>query len=95
MAARFSGLLDFLEQAWYLDRLYYAVIVNPFVRGANFLWRKVDEGIIDGALDGAGSLLAIAASGLRGTVTGRATSYIMASVIGAAALLLYFAWSSF
>lgn len=94
-AARYSGIFTFLEQAWYLDRLYYAVIVNPFVRGAGFLWRKVDEGVIDGFLDGAGNTLAGVANGLRGTVTGKATSYIMASVVGAAALLVYFAWSSF
>lgn len=94
MAARYSGVLTFLEQAWYLDRFYYAVIVNPFVRAANFLWRKVDEGVIDGVLDGAGNTLAGVANGLRGTVTGKATSYIMASAVGAAALLLYFAWSS-
>ncbi|MDA8086427.1 MAG: hypothetical protein M0Z75_06980, partial [Nitrospiraceae bacterium] len=93
-AARYSGLLRFFEQAWYLDRLYYAVIVNPFVRAAGFLWRKVDEGVIDGFLDGAGNTLAGVANGLRGTVTGKATSYIMASVVGAAALLIYFAWSS-
>ncbi len=58
------------------------------------LWNKVDEGVIDGALDGLGSSLAGAGTYLRTSVTGRASAYIIATVIGAAAILIFFTWSS-
>jgi NADH-quinone oxidoreductase subunit L len=93
LAVRFSFVTDFLYAAWYLDRFYYRLLVAPYGRAAEFLWRKVDEGSIDRAMDGTGSAVARAGSLLRASVTGRASTYILATVAGAALILVYFTWS--
>ena len=92
LAARYSGLVSFLSSAWYLDRLYYAIIVRPYARLAEFLWRVVDEGVIDRLLDGTGMGIARTGTLIRASVTGRASTYIIVTAAGAAAMLLYFAW---
>jgi NADH-quinone oxidoreductase subunit L len=95
LKARYPGIVSFLLAGWRLDGLYKAVFVVPFRRVAEVLWKRVDEGAIDGTFDGIGSSLASAATQLRRSVTGRASAYIMATVIGAAAILVFFAWSSY
>ena len=92
LAARYSWLVSFLSSAWYLDRLYYAIIVRPYARLAEFLWRVVDEGVIDRLLDGTGMGIARTGTLIRASVTGRASTYIIVTAAGAAAMLLYFAW---
>jgi NADH-quinone oxidoreductase subunit L len=92
LALRHSALLDFLYNAWYLDRLYYKLFVTPYARVASFLWRYVDERCIDRAFDGAGEGFARTGTWLRRAVTGRASTYIFATAAGAAFILTYFAW---
>jgi NADH-quinone oxidoreductase subunit L len=94
-SARYSGLESFLFAGWRLDWLYTTVLVKPFGRFADVLWKQVDERVIDGALDGFGSFLARTGTFLRTSVTGRASAYILATVIGAAAILLFFTWGSY
>ena len=95
MSARYSGLESFLFAGWRLDWLYRVAFVVPFGKAADMLWNKVDEGAIDSALDGIASSLAGAGTFLGRSVTGRASAYILATVIGAAAILIYFTWSSY
>jgi NADH-quinone oxidoreductase subunit L len=92
MIQRSSRLLDFLYQAWYLDKAYYFLFVKPYGKLANMLWKRVDVGVIDAAVDGTGAGLARSATFLRGAVTGKASTYITATVVGAAAIMFYFAW---
>jgi len=41
---------------YFVDEAYDALIVNPIVDGSRVvLWRGVDAGLIDGAVDGAGT----------------------------------------
>ncbi|MBI5695932.1 MAG: NADH-quinone oxidoreductase subunit L [Nitrospirae bacterium] len=91
LAARYTDLNDFLSRAWGLDALYYRLFVTPFSRMADVLWHRVDEGAINRALDGIGDGLAWGGSMMRLSVTGRASTYIMATIVGAAAIILYFA----
>lgn len=94
LVARYAWLVSFLYNAWYLDRLYYKAFVRPYQRAAAYLWNKVDEGVIDDSLDSAGLSVTSAGNWLRASVTGRASTYIISVVIGAAAILIYFAWES-
>jgi len=93
LALRYSALVDFLYSAWYLDRLYYKIFVTPYSIVADFLWHRVDEGAVDRSIEGAGLSLAGAGTALRAYVTGRASTYIIATVIGSVLLLIYFTWS--
>ncbi len=51
-----SGFKRVLYHKWYVDELYDALIVQPVVRTSRFCWRVIDDGIIDGIVNGAGYL---------------------------------------
>ena len=36
---------------WYVDEIYQTVILRPIVSTSRFLWRVVDQGIIDGLVN--------------------------------------------
>jgi len=58
LAARFAGLHRLLLNKYYVDEIYDAAIVEPIRRGSErALWKVVDAGVIDGAVNGAGSLV--------------------------------------
>jgi NADH-quinone oxidoreductase subunit L len=56
VAAALGGLYRLVLNKYFVDEAYDALIVNPIVDGSRIvLWRGVDAGLIDGAVDGAGS----------------------------------------
>lgn len=89
LAARFSGLYQMLLDKYRVDELYDRVVVAPFLRTCNWLWRVVDEGLIDGAVNGVGYALTGGASVLRLAQSGQAQSYAFYVLLGTVAVLLY------
>jgi NADH-quinone oxidoreductase subunit L len=56
IASRFQGLYNLIYNKYYVDEIYDATVVDPVVGGSStVLWRGVDVGIIDGAVNGVGS----------------------------------------
>ncbi|WP_321362802.1 NADH-quinone oxidoreductase subunit L [uncultured Celeribacter sp.] len=43
---------QFLLNKWYFDELYNAIFVRPVLALGRFLWKRGDEGIIDGGING-------------------------------------------
>jgi NADH-quinone oxidoreductase subunit L len=80
-----------LEEKYRVDELYDTLIVSP-VRTVStaVLWRVVDTGIIDGAVNGAGRLAALTGSALRLLQSGLARAYAAMVVLGALILIGYF-----
>jgi len=93
-AYKYPGLIAFLNSGWYLDRLYNIIFVTPYTRLSVFLWKTVDEAALDYSFDSAGTGLAKAGTLLRASVTGRASTYILAVLAGAAAIMVFFTWSA-
>jgi NADH-quinone oxidoreductase subunit L len=52
LAARFPGLYKLLCNKYYVDEAYNAVIVNPAIKGSEFLYKHFDLKVIDGAVNG-------------------------------------------
>ena len=76
-----------LYNKWYVDEMYDAVIVRPIVGASRGLWRFVDKGLIDGAVNGAGyTARAFGWVGSR-LQTGQLNTYAFATVLGALLLL--------
>jgi len=75
-----------------LDDLYRLIFIRPFVWLARFLWKGIDEAVIDGTLDGVARLTA----GLGGVSarwsTGRVATSLIALAGGVAVVLGYVAW---
>jgi NADH-quinone oxidoreductase subunit L len=51
-----TGFRRVLYNKWYVDEFYDRVIVRPIVFTSRMLWRFIDQGIIDGLINGTGYL---------------------------------------
>jgi len=71
VAASFAGAHRVLLNKYYVDELYDALVVQPIKRTSErALWRVIDAGLIDGAVNGAGSFVNGASAILRRLQTG-------------------------
>jgi NADH-quinone oxidoreductase subunit L len=86
-AAPMRGFANVLYNKWYVDELYDATIIRPIVAVSNGLWRFIDNGLIDGTVNGIG--YASRAFGWVGSrlQTGQLNTYAFATVLGALLLL--------
>ena len=82
-----TGLQKVLYNKWYVDEAYDALIVKPIVAVSRGFWRLIDQGLIDGAVNGLG--YASRAFGWVGSrlQTGLLNTYAFAAVLGALLLL--------
>ena len=73
-----------LLNKYYVDEIYLALIVRPLLwLSTNVLWHVVEEGMIDGTVNGAGHVAREAGGELRKLQSGNARSYAAWVVIGA------------
>jgi NADH-quinone oxidoreductase subunit L len=80
-----------LEQKYYVDELYGATIVRPVkVAATELLWKAIDIGIIDGAVDGVAHLAARIGAIMRHLQPGLARAYVAMVVFGALLIIAYF-----
>ena len=83
-------LYRFLLNKWYFDEIYDAIFVRPLIAIGRFLWKRGDERVIDGFLNG----LSMGVMPKLNRVYARAQSgylytYAFAMVLGIAALVTY------
>jgi NADH-quinone oxidoreductase subunit L len=93
VAASFAGLHRLLLNKYYVDEIYDAAIVQPIKRTSDrALWRVVDAGLIDGAVNGAGSFVNGASAILRRLQTGSMRAYALSVFVGVVLILGYYVW---
>ena len=80
----------FLQRVWYWDDLYDTVIGRPGQAMARFAATVVDGRIIDGAVNGAASVVRKSASGVRRLQTGYVRNYALGIALGLAAVIAFF-----
>jgi NADH-quinone oxidoreductase subunit L len=84
-----------LENKYYVDEVYNAALINPIKAGAREgLWRFFDVGVIDGIVNGLGRGTAALGGLLRYMQAGFVRSYAAIILVGALAVLGYFAWNA-
>ncbi len=84
------GLYTLIFNKYWVDELYGAVITRPLAAfSRTVLWRGVDVGVIDGAVNGVGAAAQGAGEGLRREASGQIRSYASWIALGAALVLLY------
>ncbi len=90
LAQRFRGLYQLLWNKYYVDELYYALIVDPLWYGsATLLWKLTDVGLIDGTVNGIAKLIGNLSALFRKLQTGVAQSYAVLMVAGIVLALLW------
>ena len=93
LAARFRGLHRLLLHKYYVDEIYDAAIVQPVrIASEEVLWKGVDAGIIDGAVNGAGVTVRGGSAALRLLQSGSLRTYAASLMIGVVLVLGYFLW---
>jgi NADH-quinone oxidoreductase subunit L len=93
LADRFSGVQRLLLGKYYVDELYDALFVRPAKRiSETVLWRGVDAGLIDGAVNGTGTIVRGWSAILRRLQTGSVRAYAASLFLGVVAIVGYYLW---
>ncbi|NJD10902.1 MAG: NADH-quinone oxidoreductase subunit L [Gemmatimonadetes bacterium] len=81
------GFASVLYHKWYVDEIYDLIVVRPVLAVSRFCWRIIDQGLIDGVVNGAG--FSARAFGWVGAQlqTGQLNTYAFAAVLGVLLLL--------
>jgi NADH-quinone oxidoreductase subunit L len=93
MARQFSGVHRLLLNKYYVDELYDQAIVKPIrVLSDEVLWRSADVKLIDGAVNGAASVVDAGSMVLRRLQSGSVRTYAGSVVAGVVVILGYYLW---
>jgi NADH-quinone oxidoreductase subunit L len=88
-----TGLHKILYNKYYVDELYQAAVVGPLVWiSRNILWKAVDEGTIDGAVNGIGYGVKEIGDGARHMQSGNTRSYAVWVLVGAIVIFGIIFW---
>jgi NADH-quinone oxidoreductase subunit L len=87
---RFSGLHRVLENKYWVDEAYDAVVVRPFMDASQWLWRVWDTRVVDGLVNGVGYTLELGSGMLKLLQTGFVGTYALWIALGVIALFLHF-----
>jgi NADH-quinone oxidoreductase subunit L len=93
MAQSMSGLHRLLSNKYYVDEIYDAAVVQPVqIVSEDGLWKGVDVGVIDRAVNGVGGLVRGSSEVLRLFQSGSVRMYATSLFLGAVVILGYFLW---
>jgi NADH-quinone oxidoreductase subunit L len=93
IAAALSAPYKLLSGKYFIDELYAAVIVKPLVwLSDKVLWHVVDEGAIDGTVNGIAHISRESGDRLRHANTGNVRSYATWIVFGALVFTSLLLW---
>ncbi|MGE3842356.1 MAG: NADH-quinone oxidoreductase subunit L [Vicinamibacterales bacterium] len=91
IAQSFSGVHRLLLNKYYVDELYDATIVQPTRQASEtVLWKTIDAGLIDGAVNGTGGFVRGGAAVLRLFQTGSVRAYAASLFVGVLVVLAYY-----
>lgn len=93
LARRYASIYTLLLNKYYVDELYDATVVHPIQRGSDrALWRGFDVAVVDGAVNGTGTIVAEGSGLLRRLQTGSVRAYAGSMFIGVIVILGYYLW---
>jgi NADH-quinone oxidoreductase subunit L len=93
ITAKMHGIYMMVLHKYYVDEGYGAIFVKPLLAlSTTVLWRGIDQGVIDGLVNGAGTASQGVGGELRRMQSGNIRSYAAWVAIGDAAILGYMIW---
>jgi NADH-quinone oxidoreductase subunit L len=93
VAERFAGVHRLLVNKYYVDEIYDAAVVQPIrIVSEEGLWKGIDAGIIDRAVNGVGDVVGGSSEVLRRMQTGSVRVYAASVLLGVVLILGYYAW---
>jgi NADH-quinone oxidoreductase subunit L len=89
ITASIGGLYTLVYNKYFVDEIYDATVVRPLIEGSTtVLWHAVDQGVIDGAVNGVGLESRRIGGVLKLIQSGNIRSYATWVVLGSVVLLL-------
>ena len=86
-----NAMHKFVANKYYVDEVYNSLIVQPIKNASHYLlWRIVDNGVIDGIVNGVASVIRLIGGTLRRLQTGLVQAYIVSMVVGIVLFLAYY-----
>jgi NADH-quinone oxidoreductase subunit L len=93
ITSKIHGIYTMVLHKYYVDEGYGALLVKPLLALSTIvLWRGVDQGVIDGLVNGAGTASQGVGNELRRMQSGNIRSYAAWVAIGGAAIVGYMIW---
>jgi len=93
LAARFPWLYRFLVNKGYVDEIYDETLVQPIRSlSENVLWKGLDTRVIDGAVNGVGTIVVETGAAVRHLQTGSMRAYALSVLLGAVLMVGYYLW---
>jgi NADH-quinone oxidoreductase subunit L len=93
ITAKMHGIYTMVLHKYYVDEGYGAIFVKPLLALSTVVfWRGVDQGIIDGLVNGAGSTSKGIGNELRRMQSGNIRSYAAWVALGGAAVIAFMIW---
>jgi NADH-quinone oxidoreductase subunit L len=93
ITSKMHGIYMMVLHKYYVDEGYGAIFVKPLLALSTVvLWRGVDQGVIDGLVNGAGTASQGVGNELRQMQSGNIRSYAAWVAIGGAAIVAYMIW---
>jgi NADH-quinone oxidoreductase subunit L len=86
----FPMFAELFSRKYYFDEIYAAVIVRPLESIANRLWKVVDQGIIDGAVNGSAMLVDVNGEIIRTTQTGQTRHYAFFMFVATVLIVVFY-----
>jgi NADH-quinone oxidoreductase subunit L len=92
LAARFAGVYQFFLRKGYIDEMYDTAVVQPIkALSEQVLW-KGDARVIDGAVNGTGTMVVEAGSAARVLQSGSMRAYAVSVLFGVVVIVGYYLW---
>jgi NADH-quinone oxidoreductase subunit L len=93
VAERLSGVHTLLSNKYYVDEIYDAAVVQPIhIISEDGLWKGVDTGVIDRAVNGVAYAVGGGGEVLRRLQTGSVRAYAASVFLGVVLILGYYLW---
>jgi NADH-quinone oxidoreductase subunit L len=93
MAERFAGVHRVLANKYYVDEIYDTALIQPIrIVSEEGLWKGVDTGVIDRAVNGVGDIVGGSSEVLRRIQTGSVRVYAASLFLGVVLILGYYLW---
>ena len=88
--ATFPGLHRAVFNKWYVDELYDFLFVNPCKSLGNFLWKGFDVVVVDGIVNGVGSIFMGFSGVLRHIQSGYVFNYAFSMTLGVVVIVAFY-----
>ena len=87
---RLKLIKQVLENKWYIDEIFHALIVSPIRKLSDFCWKVIDVAMIDRVVLGVGKATQWTGATLRVAQTGSVQIYAFMLLLGLVATTGYF-----